>query len=87
MKSNDSFVTIDKVKVGLLVHTIGFFYKIHPDFFDREVLKQDIMKHLKELNLGDDVNVFPRKISIRTNEGRVLETRALAIEVPKRKEM
>jgi len=43
MKSNDSFVTIDKVK-AVLVHTIGFFYKIHPDFFNREVLKQDEKK-------------------------------------------
>ena len=82
MKSNDSFVTIDKVKAAL-VHTIGFFYKIHPDFFNREILKQDVMKHLEKLNLGDDVNVFPRKLWIRTNEGRV-ETRALAIEVPKK---
>jgi len=82
MKSNDSFVTIDKVKAAL-VHTIGFFYKIHPDFFNREVLKQDVMKHLEELNLNDDVNVFPRKLWIRTSEGRV-ETRALAIEVPKK---
>jgi len=82
MKSIDSFVTIDKVKAAL-VHTIGFFYKIHPDFFNREVLKQDVMKHLEELNLGDDVNVFPRKLWIRTSEGRV-ETRALAIEVPKK---
>ena len=32
--------------------------------------------------MGDDVNIFPCKIWIRTNEGRV-ETRALAMEEPK----
>jgi len=81
MKSNDSFATIDKVRAAL-VHTIGFFYKIHPDFYNREELKKDVHDHLKELNIGDDVNIFPRKIWIRTNEGKV-ETRALAMEVPK----
>jgi len=34
------------------------------------------------LNIGDNVNIFPRKIWIRTDEGKV-ETRALAMEVPK----
>ena len=81
MGRNRSFATIDKVKAST-VHTVGFLHHVHPDFYNREVLKDKIKKHIGGLSNGDDINVFPRKMWIMNNDKK-LQTRALVIEVPK----
>jgi len=78
---NNSFATIDRVQAAL-VHTIGFFHCIHPDYYNRENIKTQIKKCLEPLQIGDDVNVFARKIWMRY-KGTKIETRALVLEVPK----
>jgi len=81
MRRNNSFATIDRVQAAL-VHTIGFLHCIHPDYYNRENIKIQIKKCLEPLQLGDDVNVFARKIWMRY-KGKKIETRALVLEVPK----
>jgi len=81
MGSNKSFATIDKVQAAL-VHTIGFLHYIHPDYYNRENIKKNIKDFLAPLHIGDDVNVFARKIWMRDGEKKI-ETRALVVEVPK----
>jgi len=81
MRVNNSFASIDKVKAAL-VHTIGFFHSMHPDYYNREQFKTSIKKYLEPINIGDDVNVFARKTWM-THQGKKIETRALVLEVPK----
>jgi len=81
MRRNNSFATIDRVQAAL-VHTIGFFHCVHPDYYNRENIKAQIKKCLEPLEIGDDVNVFARKIWMRY-KGTKIETRALVLEVPK----
>jgi len=81
MGRNKSFATIDRVQAAL-VHTIGFLHYVHPDFYNRENIKKEITAFLSPLKIGDDVNVFARKIWMR-DEGKKIETRAMVVEVPK----
>ena len=81
MGNNKSFATIDRVQAAL-VHTIGFLHHIHPDYYNREDIKKDIKHFLAPLHIGDDVNVFARKIWMRDGDKKI-ETRALVVEVPK----
>jgi len=81
MRRNNSFATIDRVQAAL-VHTIGFLHCVHPDYYNREDIKTQIKKCLEPLEIGDDVNVFARKIWMRY-KGTKIETRALVLEVPK----
>ena len=81
MRRNNSFATIDRVQAAL-VHTIGFLHCVHPDYYNRENIKTQIKKCLEPLEIGDDVNVFARKIWMRY-KGTKIETRALVLEVPK----
>ena len=41
MRVNNGFASIDKVKAAL-VHTIGCFHSMHPDFYNREQFKTSI---------------------------------------------
>jgi len=81
MRVNNGFASIDKVRAAL-VHTIGFFHSMHPDFYNRGQFKTSIKQYLEPLNTGDDVNVFARKTWM-THKGKKIETRALVLEVPK----
>ena len=81
MRANNGFASIDRIKAAM-VHTIGFFHSMHPDFYNREQFKIHIKEYLKPLEIGDDVNVFPRKTWMHHN-GQKIETRALVLEVPK----
>jgi len=81
MGKNSSFATIDRVQAAL-VHTIGFLHYVHPDYYNREQIKSEIKTFLEPLNIGDDVNVFVRKIWMRDDHAKI-ETRALVLEVPK----
>ena len=81
MRRNNSFATIDRVQAAL-VHTIGFLHCVQPDYYNREDIKTQIKKCLEPLEIGDDVNVFARKIWMRY-KGTKIETRALVLEVPK----
>jgi len=81
MGKNSSFATIDRVQAAL-VHTIGFLHYVHPDYYNREQIKREIKTFLEPLNIGDDVNVFVRKIWMRDDHAKI-ETRALVLEVPK----
>ena len=81
MRANNGFASIDRIKAAM-VHTIGFFHSMHPDYYNREQFKLHIQEYLKPLNIGDDVNLFPRKTWMHYN-GQKIETRALVLEVPK----
>jgi len=81
MRANGGFASIDKVRAAL-VHTIGFFHHMQPDYYNRELFKSHIKQHLKPLLLQDDVNVFARKIWMKHKDKKI-ETRALVLEVPK----
>jgi len=81
MGRNRSFTSIDKVKAAV-VHTVGFFHHVHPDYYNRDSLKGQIREHIGDWNNGDDINVFPRKMWIMHN-GQKVQTRALVIEAPK----
>jgi len=81
MGKNRSFATIDRVQAAL-VHTIGFLHNVHPDYYNRERIKKEIKTFLEPLHIGDDVNVFVRKIWMRDDHEKI-ETRALVLEVPK----
>jgi len=81
MRANNGFASIDRIKAAM-VHTIEFFHSMHPDFYNREQFKIHVKEYLKPLEIGDDVNVFPRKTWMHHN-GQKIETRALVLEVPK----
>jgi len=81
MGQNRSFATIGRVQAAL-VHTIGFPQYVHPYYHNREQIKKEIKTFLKPLNIGDDINVFARKIWMKEG-GQKIETRAMVIEVPK----
>ena len=61
MAKNKSFATIDKVKAAI-VHTVGFLQGIHPDYYNRETIEQQILDHIAEVHLHDDINVYARKL-------------------------
>jgi len=54
MRANNGFASIYRVKAAL-VHTIGFFHSLQPDFYNREMFKTHIKNHLKDINMKDDV--------------------------------
>ena len=81
MRANNGFASIDRVKAAL-VHTIGFFHSMQPDFYNREMFKTHIKNHLQNINMKDDINVFARKIWMKYKDAKI-ETRALVLEVPK----